>query len=269
MLYRVETGEDHVRCWTSSVLPFEPRDWQRQLRLDLIAGIGRLAEAPTGLDVRFWDRDKRIHDLENAVLYNLGPGRFACFLPHGIRLRRSQFSFLKPHTAPFPVAGEYEFAHRSAGNPQPSSTHIGQVSFEILDTGFRTTNVFEVWRATRAALTREVALTRLEDRRLGVSVTGGALTTSSIKPFLDGVLSALHSADDQTSLAAMRILGASNQELASLATWAGPLGRRQLLRLTRGGRSIVWNPADDLFDEIVLRPRPGDAFQVSICPLDF
>ncbi|MDP9164689.1 MAG: hypothetical protein M3O32_01240 [Actinomycetota bacterium] len=94
--FEIGPGPEHVRLWATRPLPFEPKDWQLQLRAALLG----LQADGRSLAVQFWDRDRRVHDLENAVTYNVGLAPFTRHLQAGLILRRRDVAFLPPRDLP-------------------------------------------------------------------------------------------------------------------------------------------------------------------------
>lgn len=250
-----------LQVWSTAMLSFEPRGWQRDLRTALRAGLADLATGH-GLIGRVWDRDGRCDDLENALMYNIGPGLYRSHLAGGLWFRREKAPFLgePPALTSGPIAAHYEYAH-AAADIFPSNAGLAEATtFEVAI--HRPVTVLSVWRAARAVL-EPLALTGLP-LRVGCWVRVPlSFTTSDLKPFLDGVVAALHSADDPSTRLALEGWGIDAPALDRLATWPAPLGHRtRLIAGTATRRN--WNPADDRLDEIIVMQGAHGLAQVSV-----
>lgn len=259
--FDIERGDRHAHVWATRMLPFEPMGWQVSLRIAMAAELDRLARQIGPLTVDVWDRDRRVHDLENAVMYNVGPSRFDQFIASGIHLRRLASPMFR--TAPplvEPAAAQYRFAV-GAGTSFPSDVP-SQESFTFTFALPRLESVLAVWRLVRPAVERIESPVQLAGARLGLAATIPAwVRASHLKPLLDGVVAALHSCEDEAALGCMRAWNVSDDELHQLRVWPGPLGPRPVVRPTRHG--AAWNPADDQLDEIVVR-RATEADEMTV-----
>ena len=248
------------------MLPFEPKGWQLNLRAAMAGEIDRLAQQPGPLAVDVWDRDRRVHDLENAVMYNVGPNRYGPFMQPGFCLRRLASPALQDIDPPLaePTAAQYRFT--VGGSELTVSQRPQSLAFTLRIP--RLESVLATWRAARAALECMESPVPMIDKRLGLAVTvPDWFRSSHVKPLLDGVIAALHSCDDDMTFGCMRTWNVTEDELQRLRDWPGPLGRRTVVRLTE--RGAAWNPADDCIDEIALRRTTStEDVTVSVWPLD-
>jgi hypothetical protein len=78
--YRVDTdpGGSWVEAWSSSRLPFEPKGPMREFRDELRRAVGQLSAGPEeALHALYTSPIDGHFDVENVLLYNVGPGAFA------------------------------------------------------------------------------------------------------------------------------------------------------------------------------------------------
>lgn len=247
--FHVVASAASLQVWSTAMLSFEPRGWQRELRAALHAGLAGLATGH-GLIGRIWDRDCRCDDLENALMYNIGPGLFRSHLAGGLWFRREKAPFLgePPALTSGPIAAHYEYAH-AAVDTFPSDAVLAEATtFEVAI--HRPVKVLSVWRAARAVL-EPLALEELP-HRVGCRVrVPPSFTATDLKPFLDGVIAAMHSADDPSTRSALEGWGIDAPALDRLATWPAPMGHRSRLVAGTAARRN-WNPADDRLDQIIV-----------------
>jgi hypothetical protein len=248
------------------MLPFEPMGWTKDFRSALREAVARLIDPSLVTVARVWDGERRVHDLENAVMYNIGLACFGPTLAAGLWLRRHPEPFLDPypHSGPLlggPVAAQYSYAAVDAVALPPAARSADVRWSFTLPSGPVT--VRETWRCARTALLRsECADVDLANRRLTVSVDVPAETSpAAIKLILDGIVSALHVCRED-AVQQLQNWRADADEIELFRCGPAPLGER---RLIVGGTRPAWNPADDLVDEIVLRPVTRDRqFTVSL-----
>lgn len=255
----VETTDHHVVAWSTKAVSFGPKDWSNDLRLELLAGIRALGGGvPMWLAVEVWDGLGRVLDLENAVMYNMGLREFAPFLRSGLWFRRHTESFLpERELAGGPVKAQYRYAIVEPPDARTARSDSGRVSFSFR--AQRPSDVKTTWLAARAAVSVLDGSVDLSVGRLGLRVAGPrGLVAGSVKPLLDGIVSALHvaSTEDVLTLSTLVRWGLDDAERL-VSSGAAPLGVRSLIVL-QGPNRPAWNPADDLFDEIVVTANAAD-----------
>ncbi|MCW8138120.1 MAG: hypothetical protein KIT58_04375 [Planctomycetota bacterium] len=265
MRYRVHGSADTVDFWSEVRIPFEPRGAAVAARDELRASLRALR--PTGeLTAVYTARDRAFCDIENVLLYNVGPGTFSGLTEHRLLLLR-QFQDPTPPTPELPLPHHHRYTTRgTAGTPWRRQRELGRRRFALPGSALRPA---AVWLAARRAA---------EQQDLGLQATGPLgldlelelprnarlQIASSLKPLLDGVVCAFHTHDGTGDVRDLseritRSLGgtADAEEVLQLLT-TGPceLGARALVRPWRDG--VQWNPADDALVQVDVRVLRSD-----------
>jgi len=208
-------------------------------------------------------RHRRLGDLrpvrlvENVLLYNVGSGLFGPLVTGGVTCRRQRsrdgwhhVRYVVIESAPDPGGGAVSArADVEVGGRLP-----------------RTAGGF--WEALRPGLYRVGArLPADASFTVDLTVTGQAAAArlaATIKPLLDGWVSATHCHDGTGRDILMPRLGNADQAAAQWAQLCDPaaavLDTRPLLRPFRDG--IAWNPADERCEAFRIVPRPGPSWPV-------
>ena len=271
-------GDSRVEAWSSTRLPFEPTGAMREFRGELRGAVAQLSAGPArGLYALYVSPVGGHFDVENVLLYNVGPRAF---------LHSAEFELVveRAHgTIPSPPAGfdrarhHYRYEILPIGTPwRRWSAGRRLASFGPIDLGpsAHARRPSRVWYAVRrggAEVSQMAVVPSVFGFDLVLEVPAGASVNlaSIAKPLVDGVVAALHAHDHPASidLVAGRIaaqLGAPVDEVRSLLGQNGPaiLGARRLLWPWRDG--VQWNPADDLCGAFRIRratraAAPGDS----------
>lgn len=257
--YCVEATSDQVVAWSTSVVPFGPKGWRKDLRLELLTGVRELGVSARALAGEVWDGLGRVLDVENALMYNIGLREFAPFMSGGLWFRRHTGVFLpERELAGGPVRAQYRYARVDPPMERAKRPATAAVSFSFR--AQRPSDVKITWLAARAAVSvLDEGSVDLSVGRLGLRVEGPRrLATGSVKPLLDGIVSALHvvSAEDVLTVPTLAMWGLDGAERL-VSSGAAPLGPRSLIVL-QGPNRPAWNPADDVFDEIVVTSDSAD-----------
>jgi hypothetical protein len=250
--FQSSSSAERLVVTASTPLSFMPKDWQLDLRTEMRAGLKALD--PGSLHARFWDGTGRILDVENALMYNVGPSHFNKHVEHGLCLERVHEPFLE--SADFEAFANYEYA---LGLPKWVSA---KSDLELVIRPSKPT-LLPVWLAMREALRATSGQPDLSNQRLRLVINGPALSAASVKGFIDGVVSALHGCRDAKTLKALRELGVDESVVNDVREHPGPLGWRQLLLPAASGR-FSWNPADDLLDQIALLSNRESVYVVRL-----
>jgi hypothetical protein len=256
-----EPGGSRVEAWTSTRLPFEPKGaMMRDFRDDLRSAVARLSTSPTeALHAIYTSPIDGHFDVENVLMYNVGPSAFARSAALELIVERAH------GPVPSPPPGLTEARHHYRYEIVPPGAawrHWAAVrplaSFGPLDVGtpVQVSSHARVWYAVRRG-------SRQVDHPSGVpSVFGmdlvleapddiGTNLAAVAKPLLDGVVAAFHAHDSPASLdvVASRVAVTVEASVDEIRVLLRPdsdaiLGGRQLLWPWRDG--VQWNPADDL-----------------------
>jgi hypothetical protein len=246
-----------VEAWSSVRLPFQPRGTALELRNELRNRIRQFAtQAGSGysLTAGYTSNDRTPGvDVENVLLYNVGPSYFG--FPSRVAIERRYHDPPEP-----PVEGAFLHHHRyqvgmfpisswSAGDPiciWHAPLLWGEQSLSA---------VAPIWYSIRSTTPLEAAeLLTGKPFVLMVVVIGPDIARRSLpsmtKCVVDGAICALHVHDGsdlvELSNRVAAKLNLSPREVAGklLTSTPSPLGSRRLL--WRFGKNVQWNPGDDL-----------------------
>lgn len=252
-----ELHGDHgiVECWSTHRLQFEPEGWQRDMREGIRRAVPLLDPRPgRSLHAVYSSAADDACDIENVLLYNVGPGTFAHIARTAIVLERSWRRPVCPeslldvprHHVAYSVSADTAFRHWTAGDTLATV----EAELPLLTSSLKPASV---WLAAARGLNPGLSSPPGTPPRFLLDIELGApkppSITTVIKPLLDGLISAFHS-HDTTGLRVVvpRIAaatGASADAVAQLlARQNAPLGTRRLVWPWREG--VQWNPADDL-----------------------
>jgi len=256
--YYIETAISSVAAWSTARIPFEPKGWLLEFRNQLrsaVAGLpsvdGRILYAayrsPIGGYV----------DVENLLIYNVGPAYLASATKDGLVFKRSyQASRDCPTELSSPALHQYEYVlidDKSLSLEGQDGSLLASLSFELSAAALH--SCAGVWYAAKmgsSTLAQRVHL----GKRWGMFVTISGPSSSTIvcsrivKPLIDGITSALHCHDGSNVDYLGRQLGKSlglsdDAPIPSLLEDSSHalFGRTNLLYPYRN--NVKWNPQDD------------------------
>jgi hypothetical protein len=256
--YYIEASTSSVTAWSTARIPFEPKDWllafRNQLKL-AIAGLpsldGRILYAvyrsPIGGYV----------DVENLLIYNVGPAYLASATKNGLVFKRSyRASRNCPVELSSPALHQYEYLlvdDKSLSIEEQDNRPLASLSFELTASALH--SCAGVWYAAKMG---NIVLAQRGPmaRQWGIfaAIESPSFSTIAcsriVKPLIDGVTSALHCHNGSNIDYASRQLG-KNLGLSD-GTLIRPLledsnhalfGRANLLYPYRN--NVKWNPQDD------------------------
>jgi hypothetical protein len=249
-------GAHVVEAWFSARLPFEPRGRMLEARNQLQHQLkGLMGDLDSRLDATLSTRKRAFFDLENLLLYNVGPASFRRAARWNLRFART--------AAPIPIApisGEWRYYHRyevveQASEPSNAFNPCLQFHFAMKRLN-STTKTHDVWYSARKGLTAAKRLPGCLSGEFALSlIIGGPRYPTNpvalVKPLLDGIASALHidlNIGDRTSVyrTLADVLKVSTLDIRSmlLESPCPVLGSRRSLVLPRA-TGLQWNPADE------------------------
>jgi ferredoxin len=256
--YYIETGTSSVTAWSTARIPFEPKGWLLEFRNQLrsaIAGLpsvdGRILYAayrsPIGGYV----------DVENLLIYNVGPAYLASATKNGLVFKRFyQASRVCPVELISPVLHQYEYGlidDKSQSLEGQDGSLLASLSFELSATALH--SCAGIWYAAKKGSTTLTQSAHVAKQwGMFVTISGPSSTTivcsRIVKPLIDGITSALHYHDGSNINYLSRQLG-KNLGLSDDALIGTLLedsshalfGRTNLLYPYRN--NVKWNPQDD------------------------
>ncbi len=268
-------GLGRVHAWSNDRLQFEAPS-SRALRDAIRAGLRRAPAAAGLLEAVYRSRVDGSVDVENVLIYNVGPGEFARLAQRGLRLERV---FGDPPacgpTLPAPrhyhcyrvVDVEAESEHWARGELVCSLTGV---VLPRLDAFTKPGDVWAAVRSARGVQVRGDAPGRFAlDLLLRTPPGAAAQPAAVLKPLVDGVVAALHVHDGTQRVEVVRRLSAQLGEQPATVerllhvSDRGILGARRLL-WTRGD-GLQWNPRDgDCVSCTLHRQEAADATRWSV-----
>jgi hypothetical protein len=267
--YVVEAGPDGrmVEAWSSVRLPFEPQGMMREFRDDLRSAVARLSAGPTeALHALYTSPVHGYFDVENVLLYNVGPAAFRRSAALEMLVERAHGTV--PNLPPDLVEARHHYRYEMVAADAPWRRWKAirpLASFGPIDVGTsaQISRAASIWYAVRRGgaqashpsdLPAVFGIDLVLEAPAAISVNLAALA----KPLLDGVAAAFHVHDDPASLnvVASRVaadLGVPADGVRSLLgeNNAAILGARRLI--WPRGDGVQWNPADDLCAAFRLR----------------
>ena len=249
-----------VELWLDRRFPFDPMGTMRTLRTQLREAIRGLRCPPGSvLCATYSSVDESFCDVENVLIYNVGPSVFASASRHGLCLVRN---WTAAGASPLGRHFAHHHYYRFIDPPKRPST-AGAIEFSFAMTSLSTsTKPHEIWWSATSA--RQSSFSPITGRfALHVEVgTPAPLqnVANIIKPLLDGVVCAMHAESQIDAEAVERLARASTRDIADISKRlsAPPhpiLGSRRLLHRYRN--FIKWDPADDLCDHCTVLVTPA------------
>ena len=241
----------------------------REFRAELRRAVAQLSAGPTeAIHARYVSDVGGRFDVENVLLYNVGPSAFRRSATSEVVAERS-FGPVSPTPAGVGTAHHYyRYETMPIGTPWECwSVSSLLASFGPVDLGSlaAASRPSRVWFAVRRSLVNMLEPDGIP-MAFGLDLVLDAPANLPInlatiaKPLIDGVVAAFHAHDDPATLAlvAGRVaayLDVPLEEICSLLSEdrAAVLGRRRLLWPWRQG--VQWNPADDLCAAFRIRVR--------------
>ena len=228
----------------------------------------RCLRAPSGsvLCATYSSVDQSFCDVENVLIYNVGPSVFANSSGAGLRIVRA---WMEPSVSP--LGKLYRHHHRYCFiNPPPKPNAPDATEFSFALTSLSTsTKPHEIWwHATSAGKTSLVPITG----RYALYVELGSPApfpniANIVKPLLDGVICAMHAENQIDAEAVARLARASTWDLTEISNrLRGPpnpvLGSRRLVYPYRD--FVKWDPADDRCDDCTVVVTPASALTCTV-----
>ena len=257
--YYIETSTSSVTAWSTACIPFEPKDWLLVFRNQLKSAIARLSSVDGKiLYAAYRSPISKPHvDVENLLIYNIGPDRLSNATKNGLVFKRFyQISRNCPIQLSSPALHQYEYMlvdDKSLPSEGQDTRPLASLSFEL--TASALNSCASVWYAAKMG---SIALAQRchMPRQWGIFITinGPSFSTVAcskiVKPLIDGITSALHCHDgsniDYVSKQLGKNLGLRGDTLIRSLLEDGNnalFGRTNLLHPFRN--NLQWSPKDD------------------------
>lgn len=247
-----------IELFSSERLPFEPKGWVLEMRNSLKKRLKLLQGNKVSLHATYKSMDKRFFDIENVLFYNVGTSAF-----RNLHLKWVQFE--RVYSFPQHTHEQQQFDHYQSYNIIKEDKIIS--AYWIKGTPLAKWDNINIptlksdgkphfiWLAMKNG---EVAVLNKESSsKYGLEITINAPIgtqinlIATIKPLLDGLISAFHHYEGQELNSVVKRLAQhihlpeSKVETLLLDEKTSILGPRNLLHPYR--ESLKWNPEDDAF----------------------
>lgn len=255
--FEVLTSEDSSRfeVWSDARPVFEPKGRLLELRSAIRGGVKALAASESEvLEASYISNEASRCDVENIVLYNIGPSNFVSAGRNGMRIERGYGASPERAGRIWPHYLSYFIRSKEPTSLWRASTELAGWTRCPIPGLSSSTKVSGIWAKLKAGLPPAAAFLSTPyfglDLRVHRPDVGGANALPGfIKPLLDGVICAFHKHDGSDVLElSQRIsheagLVAEEAQRLLLTDERAALGQLQLLH--RFQRGVQWNPADD------------------------
>jgi len=255
-----QPNNNTVELWSTKRLSFEPKDWLLEMKKDLKTVLMQLKSIDDAILYAFYSsRLQEYCDVENILLYNVGSGPFAHLCRKGLLIERkfelppdcpSQLSSAPLHYHYYGIADkdacsqDWESDYLSAKwKNVPCPPLIGDIKPHA------------IWYTMKKGIADTYnCIDSSTPFGIQVTINAPAITrlnlSQTIKPLLDGIISAFHSHDgsnmEEITERLSKLIKSSKEDTAELLADSrkAVLSQRRLLHPFRQG--LQWNPADDI-----------------------
>lgn len=248
----IATSADSVDLWLHRRFPFEPKGDLVNFRTQVREAIRSLRRPPGSvLCATYSSVDESVCDVENVLIYNIGPSVFADSSRRGLRLVRS---WTAPNASPLGHSFGHHHRYCFTDPPrQPTAPGATEFSFTLTSLSGSTKPHEIWWRATAASRAAATPITGRFTLHIEIGASDRLHNVANvIKPLLDGIVCAMHSERHFDVEAVERLARATTWDTAEirkrLSAPPNPtLGSRRLLNVYRD--FVKWDPADDRCDD--------------------
>ncbi len=253
---KIISDDGMIQAFSKERIPYQPQDWRKEFRNALRCALSQLKITAEGqyLMACYYGTGIGSFDLENVLFYNIGSAPFRPFAANRIFAENCshQGTETTDEGAKFPHRYVYKICD-SENQTDFWGKHTLAAEWESLSVpvSLSSNKAVVYWRALRENPGKVHSYHNLQGSNFGVKIklsvpkTKTVNLTTVVKPMLDGVICAFHSADQclqkESSLIASR-LGVPKQQL--LSTDNDILGACRFIYPYREN-SVKWNPQDN------------------------
>lgn len=279
--------DNGARIFSKFRLPFQTNVQKHPEYIDLkdaveqiLKFLPRLSQTTT-FHARYGTTDdkKAFYDLENVLLYNFGFPKdlFVARLYDGITFSRIDINELKKFQAEENIPKEFCHCYEyfADSNPTVASQRerlIAQWNSQPFVTIESSKGVSHYWKAMRQIADKieinDIIDTTVKNRltlylEIEKPKAKELYLLGSLKPLLDGIISAFHSGDFDT-----QEIQLFSEKLDVPKEWItntafNVLGMRKYVQQYPSKTGIKWNPADDLCDKVSISIVEGEEWRIS------
>ena len=230
---------------------FEPKTCELLEIRDIIRnGVqGLVVEENEILAIEFTDNTRvdSLYDIENVLIYNIGTGLFSSLTANGLVFQKKEATIEE-------FDYHYKYSIISSQNivetNEKTIAYFNDIIFENRLTSYKATSF---WKAIKESAKRIVVIDRIKSEKpygfsinLSIPKNSKMNLATIIKPFLDGLISALHEADftNEEALSISKKIGISADLI--MENCCDVLWKRKYYK----GRA--WNPADEYCTKVIV-----------------
>lgn len=278
-------GENSARIFSKFRLPFQTNIQKHPEHVDfrdtveqILKFLPRLSLTTT-FHARYGTTDdkKAFYDLENVLLYNFGFSKdlFVAIMYDGITFSRINTNELKKLQAKENIPKEFCHCYEYFADSNPTVVSkrerlIAQWNSKPFVAIELSKSVPHYWKAMRQ-IADEIEISDSIDTKNSFSLyleiekpkTKELYLLGSLKPLLDGIISALHGGEfdvQETQLFSEK-LDVPREWITN--TKANILGMRRYIQQYPSKTGIKWNPADNLCDKVCISIVEGEEWRIS------
>jgi len=246
--------ENQVDAWSTQSIPFEPKDWRRDMRDELKQALSNIVPNDDCLYAAFICNDTCASDVENVLFYNIGAPAFYRLSKNGLCFEGRFDS--NPFT--FPLGRElgnyYHYAMQNEFSLWREKDILSAWKEVPIPTPTRASRPHLFWYALKKAK-NSAFCEHPVPKRFGVSIQlhipelAWCNLAILIKPLLDGIISAFHMQNAPRDkilferLSKLTDCTAAEVEHFLYESKTVVLGKRPVVSTYR--ESVKWNPQDD------------------------
>jgi|AGTN01.1.fsa_nt_gi hypothetical protein len=245
---------NQVNAWTMQYIPFEPKDWRRDMREELKRAIGQIVPDGSGLYATYISENNQFCDVENVLLYNIGAPAFTKLSENSLCFERGFGPVPSPAVEGLVMPHYYHYSQGDTFRLWKPKEVLASWQEIMLPSLCSTSKPHSFWYALKTQAV-DCYPQNLSPKRFGLRIQLNAPQTAwcnlyvIVKPLLDGVISAFHRqiipCDKMMLQRLSDLTGATEIETERLLceTACPVLGVRPIVSSYRQG--IKWNPEDD------------------------
>ncbi len=264
--YCIKTSEKQVVACSQMRISFEPKGTQMDFRNEMRKAISELRLGNNEIAIAsFCTTENAFFDVENILVYNIGPNTFATISKNGIHVVKSNETI----DAGFSNKYEYLIADKKKTLSEleiKKSNAFLQFQFTLkkFNTALKPS---DYWLAFHDGNTE---IENHETKKFfGVFIdvhlpNECGNIVSMMKPMIDGIISGMHSEnlkDGDAEIRLSKILNVPNERITELLYRKdfSILGERNLISAYRDG--LKWNPEDERCIEITIIPHENKSIE--------
>ena len=267
--YTHHVDSKSVQVWSRIRLPFEPKNWLKDLREQIRQDLKHLKLGREDvLYASYVSSEKRFCDVENILFYNVGPNKFDNLTKNGLIFERGFAEPPKLDKFSFPHFQQYSIEKNSFSYWKPENE---LAAFSSASVNFSNdTKVDDVWYSLKRGNIKSLNSAKIPQYfglNIEVNSNKKMKISSILKVLLDGIISAFqcHLNNDTPSLfdVTSKRLGIDSEKVKELLLDKknAILGSGKLIH--KWSDSIQWNPKDDGLVAVEIIPKYSNSIHTT------